>query len=98
MKRGAVVVDLAVEQGGNCPLTEKDRVVVRHGVTLIGYSNLPAMLAADASALYARNVLAFLSLLLEPKSGAININRDDEIIAGALVCVDGRVVTTETRL
>jgi NAD(P) transhydrogenase subunit alpha len=93
MKRGAVVVDLAIEQGGNCPLTEKDRIVVRHGVTLIGYSNLPAMLAADASALYARNVLAFLNLLLEPKSGAININRDDEIIAGALVCADGRVVT-----
>jgi NAD(P) transhydrogenase subunit alpha len=52
-----VIVDLAVEQGGNCPLSERDRVVVKHGVTLIGHSNLPAMLAADASALYARNVL-----------------------------------------
>ena len=86
MTPGAVVVDLAVEQGGNCPLTEKDRVVVKHGVTLIGYSNLPAMLAADASALYARNVLAFVNLLVDPKSGQPNINRDDEIIAGALVC------------
>src|SRR6187397_2875674 len=55
MKPGSVVVDLAVEQGGNCPLTEKDKVVVKHGVILVGYSNLPAMLAADASALYARN-------------------------------------------
>jgi NAD(P) transhydrogenase subunit alpha len=96
MKRGAVVVDLAVEQGGNCPLTEKDRVVVKHGVTLVGYSNLPAMLAADASALYARNVLAFVNLLVDPKSGALTINREDEIIAGALVCTDGRVVVPET--
>jgi NAD(P) transhydrogenase subunit alpha len=94
MKPGSVLVDLAVEQGGNCPLTEKDRVVVKHGVTLVGHSNLPAMLAADASALYARNVLTFVNLLVDPKSGAANINRSDEIIAGALVCVDGAVVTT----
>jgi len=96
MKPGSVVVDLAAEQGGNCSLTEKDRVVVKHGVTLVGYSNLPAMLAADASALYARNVLAFVNLLLDPKSGAPNVNREDEIIAGALVCTDGRVVMPET--
>ena len=92
MKPGAVVVDLAVEQGGNCPLTEQDRVVVKHGVTLVGYSNLPAMLAADASALYARNVLAFVNLLVDPKTGALNINRTDEIVAGALVCDGGRVL------
>jgi NAD(P) transhydrogenase subunit alpha len=92
MKPGSVVVDLAVEQGGNCPLTEKDRVVVKHGVTLVGYSNLPAMLAADASALYARNVLAFVNLLVDPKTGAVNVNRSDEIIAGALVCIDGSVI------
>jgi NAD(P) transhydrogenase subunit alpha len=91
MKPGSVVVDLAVEQGGNCPLTEKDRVVVKHGVTLVGYSNLPAMLAADASALYARNVLAFVALLVDPKTGALNVNRGDEIIAGALVCIEGAV-------
>jgi NAD(P) transhydrogenase subunit alpha len=96
MKPGSVVVDLAAEQGGNCPLTERDRVVVKHGVTLVGYSNLPAMLAADASALYARNVLAFVNLLLDSKSGAPNINHEDEIIAGALVCADGRVVMPET--
>jgi NAD(P) transhydrogenase subunit alpha len=92
MKPGSVVVDLAIEQGGNCPLTERDRVVVKHGVILVGYSNLPARLAADASALYARNVLAFANLLLDSKSGAANINREDEIIAGALVCTDGRVM------
>jgi NAD(P) transhydrogenase subunit alpha len=91
MKPGSVVVDLAAEQGGNCPLTEKDRVVVKHGVTLVGYSNLAAMLAPDASALYARNVLAFLNLLLDPKTGALHVNRDDEIVAAALVAAEGVV-------
>jgi NAD(P) transhydrogenase subunit alpha len=94
MKPGSVVVDLAVEQGGNCPLTDKDSVVVKHGVKLVGYSNLPAMLAADASALYARNVLAFVNLLVDPKTGALNVNRSDEIIAAALVTVDGGVIAT----
>ena len=92
MKPGSVIVDLAVEQGGNCPLSERDCVVVKHGVTLIGHSNLPAMLAADASALYARNVLAFVNLLVDAKTGALKLNRDDEIIAGALVCIDGAVI------
>jgi len=92
MKPGSVIVDLAVEQGGNCPLSERDRVVVKHGVTLIGHSNLPAMLAADASALYARNVLNFVTLLVDPKSGELKLNRSDEIVAGALVCIDGAVV------
>jgi len=92
MKPGSVVVDLAVEQGGNCPLSEKDRVVEKHGVTLVGYANLPAMLSADASALYARNVLAFVNLLVDPKTGALNVNRTDEIIAGALVCFEGQVL------
>src|SRR5690606_18951445 len=65
MKPGSVIVDLAVERGGNCPLSEKDQVVVKHGVSLIGYSNLPAMVATDASALYARNVLDFLKLITD---------------------------------
>jgi proton-translocating NAD(P)+ transhydrogenase subunit alpha len=95
MKAGSVVVDLAIEQGGNCALTEKDRIVVKHGVTLVGYSNLPAMLAADASALYARNLLAFVNLLVDPKSSTLNINRNDEIIAGALVCADGAIVIAD---
>lgn len=92
MKPGSIVVDLAVEQGGNCPLSVKDQAVVQHGVTLIGYSNLPAMLPADASALYARNVLSFVNLLVDPKTGELKLNRNDEIIAGALVCIDGSVV------
>ena len=92
MKPGAVIVDLAAEQGGNCPLTERDRVVVKHGVKLVGHTNLAAMVATDASALYARNLLNFLALLVDPKSGELKLNREDEIIAASLVCIDGTVV------
>jgi H+-translocating NAD(P) transhydrogenase subunit alpha len=92
MKPGSVIVDMAVEQGGNCPLTEKDKVVVKHGVRLIGFTNLPAMAAADASALYARNVLNFLALMLDPKTGQFNLNREDEIIAGSLLAINGELV------
>jgi NAD(P) transhydrogenase subunit alpha len=95
MRPGSVIVDMAVEQGGNCPLSEKDRVVVKHGVNLIGYSNLPAMAAADASALYARNLLNFLGLMLDMKTGAFNINREDEIVAGSLLCMDGQLARRE---
>jgi NAD(P) transhydrogenase subunit alpha len=89
MRPGSVIVDLAVEQGGNCALSERERVVTRHGVRIVGFGNLPAMLPADASALYARNILSFLSLLLDPKTGALNLDRNDEIIAGSLVAIDG---------
>ena len=71
MKPGSVIVDMAIEQGGNCPLTERDKVVIKHGVKLIGYSNLPAMVAADASALYARNLLNFINLIVDPKTGEV---------------------------
>jgi NAD(P) transhydrogenase subunit alpha len=92
MKPGSVIVDLAVEQGGNCPLSEKDQVVVKHGVTLVGYSNLAGMVAADASALYARNLLNFINLLVDPTTGELKFDREDEIIAGTLVCIDGAPV------
>lgn len=84
MKQGSVIVDLAVERGGNCPLSKPDQVVVEHGVTLIGYTNLAAMVATDASALYARNVLDFLKLIVD-KDGALAIQRADEIVAACLV-------------
>jgi NAD(P) transhydrogenase subunit alpha len=90
MKPGSVIVDLAVEQGGNCPLSEPDKVVVKHGVTLIGETNLPALVAADASALYARNLLDFLKLIVD-KDGKLAINVQDEIVAATLVCKDGQV-------
>jgi H+-translocating NAD(P) transhydrogenase subunit alpha len=93
MKPGSVIVDMAVEAGGNCPLSECGKTVVKHGVTLCGEDNLPALVAADASALYARNLLNFLNLLCDPKNGgAMNINREDDIIAGALIAMDGAVV------
>jgi NAD(P) transhydrogenase subunit alpha len=89
MKAGSVVVDLAVKQGGNCQLSIADRVVVHHGVKIVAPSSLPAAMAADASALYARNLLSFLGLLLDAKTGELSIDRSDEIIAGTLVCADG---------
>ncbi len=93
MKPGSVIVDLAVEAGGNCPLSELGKTVVKNGVTLVGEANLSATVAADASALYARNLLNFLNLLCDPKAGgAMNINRDDDIIAGTLLCIGGEVV------
>jgi NAD(P) transhydrogenase subunit alpha len=92
MKPGSVIVDMAVEAGGNCPLSELDKIVVKHGVNIIGIANLPALVAADASALYARNLLNFLNLMLDAKTGALNINREDEIIAGTMVCMNGEVI------
>ncbi|HSF48056.1 MAG TPA: Re/Si-specific NAD(P)(+) transhydrogenase subunit alpha, partial [Burkholderiales bacterium] len=90
MKPGSVIVDLAVEAGGNCPLTEYDKIVTKNNVTLIGIANLPSRVAADASALYARNLLNFINLLVDPKTGELKLNRDDEIIAGSLVAIDGQ--------
>ncbi len=90
MKPGSVIVDMAVEQGGNCPLSEADKTVVKHGVTLIGETNLPSRVAADASALYARNLLDFLKLIVD-KDGKFMLNLDDEIVAATLVCKDGQV-------
>lgn len=90
MKPGSVIVDLAAPQGGNCPLTEAGRTVVKHGVTLVGETNLPALVAADASALYARNVLDFLKLIL-PKEGGLKVDMEDDIVAACLVTRDGEV-------
>ena len=92
MKPGAVLLDMAVEQGGNCPLTERDKIVIKHGVKIIGLTNLPALVAADASALYARNLLNFMALLIDAKSGELTLNREDEIIAGSLVAIGGEAV------
>jgi NAD(P) transhydrogenase subunit alpha len=97
MKPGSVIVDLASRQGGNCELSLAGQVVVRHNVTIAAPSNAPASLAADASALYARNLLHFSALLIDPKTGALTVNREDEIIAATLVCIDGAAVTTEVR-
>jgi NAD(P) transhydrogenase subunit alpha len=91
MRPGSVVVDLAVSQGGNCPLSKPDQVVDINGVRVIGFTNLPAHVAADASALYARNLLALLPLLTgEDKS--FSPKWDDEIVKAAVLTRDGQVV------
>ncbi len=91
MKPGSVIVDLAVAAGGNCAVSEFGKVVVKDGVTVIGYSNLPSLVAAEASNLYARNILNFLGVLLDTESGTVKINRDDEIISASLVSLEGEV-------
>jgi len=94
MKPGSVVIDLAAAQGGNCPLTVAEQVVVSsNGVTIVGHSNLAAMVPADASALYARNLLDFLKLVLD-KDGQFHLNLEDDIVAACLMCRDGQVVRT----
>jgi len=93
MKPGSVIVDMAVEAGGNCPLSELNKTVVKHGVSLIGIANIPGLVAADSSSLYARNLLNFLNLMLDAESGEFKLDREDEIIAGTLVCIDGEVVS-----
>jgi NAD(P) transhydrogenase subunit alpha len=92
MKPGAVIVDLAVEQGGNVEGIERGRIAMKHGVKLIGLENLPTTVPFDASALYARNVFNFLSLMLNPKSGEFKLDREDEVVAGTLACIGGEVV------
>jgi NAD(P) transhydrogenase subunit alpha len=91
MKPGSVIVDLAAPQGGNCPLTVPGRSVMEHGVTIVGETNLPALVAADASALYARNVLDFLKLVVD-KEGKFTAPMDDDIVAACLVARDGQVL------
>jgi NAD(P) transhydrogenase subunit alpha len=93
MKPGSVIVDMAAPQGGNCPLTEAGKTVVKHGVTLVGETNLPALVAADSSSLYARNVLDFLKLVLT-KEAAFEIPADDDIVAACMVARDGQLLRT----
>ena len=91
MKPGSVIVDMAVEAGGNCPLSELDKTVIKHGVHLVGISNLPGLVAADSSALYARNVMNFVHVLLDAATGKFTMNLEDEIIAKTLVCANGKL-------
>ncbi len=91
MKPGSVILDMAVEQGGNCELSELDKTVNKHGVLIIGQPNLPATVPHDSSALYARNVLDFLKLVVD-KDGALVVNRDDDIVAACLMCMGGELL------
>lgn len=90
MKPGSVIVDMAVEQGGNCVLSELGKTVTRHGVRIIGIPNLATLVAADASALYARNLLDFLNLILDEDNN-LDINLKDEIVAATRICANGEI-------
>ena len=97
MKPGAVIVDIAAGKGaqgfdGNCPLTEAGKTVVKHDVVIVGETNLPALVAADASALYARNVLDFLKLVLPKDATALTLDKTDDIVAACLVTEGGQVL------
>jgi len=89
MKDGSVIVDLAAEQGGNCELTEPGQVVVRHGVTLIGYTDLPSRLATQSSQLYGTNLRHLLTDMTPEKDGKLVVDMEDEAIRGATICKDG---------
>jgi len=99
MKPGSVIIDIAAGKGanlegkpggGNCPISEADKTVVKHGVTIVGDTNLPALVAADASALYARNVLDFLKLIIN-KEGVLHVDMEDDIVAACLMSQGGEL-------
>jgi NAD(P) transhydrogenase subunit alpha len=92
MKPGAVIVDLAVEQGGNCPLAELGQVIEKHGVKIVGHANVPSRLAADATALYAKNLLNFVTLLIDKESKQLKVNWEDEIVKGVALTKGGQVI------
>ncbi len=92
MKPGSIIVDLAAEQGGNCPLTKADEVVEVHGVIIMGHTDLPSRLAIDTSSLYARNLFNFVALIVDKKTGALALDWDDDIVKGAGLTRDGEIV------
>ena len=92
MKPGSVIVDLAVEQGGNCELAEFAQIAVKHGVSIIGHANMPSLIASDASALYARNLLAYLTPLVDKETKKLTLNEDDEIVKASLIAKGGALV------
>ena len=92
MKPGSVIVDMAVEQGGNCPLSEYGKVVEKYGVKIVGPANLPAELPTDSSALFSRNLLNFVTPMVDKETKAFKIDLEDEVVKGTLVIRDGQVV------
>ena len=95
MKPGSVIVDLAVEQGGNCPLSKPGEIVEAHGVKIIGHKNVPGRLSADASSLYARNLLNFITPLVDGETKQLTIDWEDEIITGTALTKDGAVIHSQ---
>lgn len=89
MRAGSVIVDMAAASGGNCELTEKNRVLVKHGVTLVGLTNYPMLVPCDASSFFARNVFNLLSIMMDDKTPTLKLNLEDDIIAASLVTLNG---------
>jgi len=92
MRAGSIIVDMAAEMGGNCPLTELGKVVEKHGVSLMGYDNIAGRLSTDSSALYARNLLNFITPLVDTEAGKLNIDWEDEIVLGTALTRDGKII------
>ena len=92
MRAGSVIVDLAVEQGGNCALSELGEAVTKHGVTIVGHANVPSRLAENASSMYARNLLNFLTPLVDGENGTLAIDWEDEIVSACLITRAGEIV------
>lgn len=97
MKPGSVIVDLAVEMGGNCPLSKPGEIVEAHGVTIVGHTNVPSRLAVDASALYAKNLLNFLTPLVDKESKTLKIDEEDEIIKASTITRDGEITNEQIK-
>ncbi len=92
MKPGAVLIDLAVEAGGNVAGSVAGKVVTKHGVKIVGHHNVPGRIAEDASKLFARNLLNFLTPMIDTESKSLKIDMSDEVVAGTLVTRDGAIV------
>ena len=92
MLAGSVVVDLAVEAGGNCALSKCGKILKKYGITIMGHANVPSRIAQDASTLYAKNLLNFITPLIDLETRELNIDWEDEIIKGTLICRDGDIV------
>jgi NAD(P) transhydrogenase subunit alpha len=92
MKPGSVIVDMAVEQGGNCPLSEYGKIVEKNGVKIVGPANLPGELATDSSALFSRNLLNFITPMVDKETKTLKIDTNDEVVKGTLVTQNGQIV------
>lgn len=92
MKAGSVIVDMAVENGGNVDISEKGKVIHKHGVTIIGHENIASRLSTDASTLYAKNLFNFLSLIIDKENQSIKLDWDDDIIKGVCLTNDGQII------
>jgi NAD(P) transhydrogenase subunit alpha len=96
MKPGSVLVDLAVEQGGNCPLSKADKTIVRNGVSIIGQTNMASKVPIDASVLFAKNLLNFVTPMINEDEKRLGIDIDDEIIRGSMITQNGVVLQNFT--